>query len=184
MSKGDNENVIFFKNINPKKYDMEAIFTERILSGMKHHEGYKDPSDNTKTTIEFNKIPQYFRDVGTWPSCTNIRCWSCHQYFDTIPIFIPSKVDCDSDGNKRYKVLGNFCSFTCAMLYLDINFRGSDLQWEYNKMLYHIYKVFNGVSIDYIPCSPPPQDMIQYGGNLTSTEYIHKIRSLKNQKKI
>mgnify|MGYP003552540816 FL=1 len=45
-------------------------------------------------------------------------------------------------------------------------------------MLKYIYEIFTGKKIPDIQPSPPPTEMIQYGGYITSQDYQQKIEQL------
>lgn len=151
------------------------------------------PPQDIKT---YDKIPVSFTTVDKWIKSTNLTCWFCHRTFKNRPWFEPQSIEPVSEGEignilgpdevknsvntKSHCIIihGIFCTCNCVRAY--INLHTKDLTEKLNKvaMLKYVYELFNGKSIPDIQPSPPPTDMVQYGGTLTTTAYQQKIDSL------
>lgn len=95
-----------------------------------------------------------------------------------VPVTLP---DIKKQENRRgvcVGVNGLMCSCNCVAAYINAFTR--DLTERLNKMamLKYIYTVFTGRSIPDIQPSPPPTEMVQYGGALSAAEYQQKIDML------
>lgn len=62
-----------------------------------------------------SKTMEAFAD-GDWPTYSPYDCWVCCHGFKTSPVGIP-----DLYVNDVFYLYGNFCSYNCAMHYLDPN---------------------------------------------------------------
>jgi hypothetical protein len=72
--------------------------------------------------------------------------------------------------------LGNFCSWGCASLYINLYFTSD--KWEKHGYLRLLYKIFTGEHIDEIIPAGPKTDMRQYGGNKSPREYRESLMDL------
>ena len=76
-------NILTFKGIFPDKYDINTLFTNKIMDSL------LIPTDGatneTEEFEEFDKIPSKFTTVDAWPKKTNLKCWRCNRKFKTIP---------------------------------------------------------------------------------------------------
>ncbi len=103
---------------------------------------------------------------------TDIACWWCTEQFDTIPCFIPEKVD-----NGKYHVFGCFCSYNCAAAYnMDMN---DYKTWDRYSILQKLYREIFGDNNE-LAAAPPRQCLSKFGGNLTIDEFRNS--SIKNEK--
>lgn len=111
----------------------------------------------------------YFED---WVEKTNIKCWWCCHYFDTLPIGCPVKYD--SKINK-FRVKGIFCSFACMLAYAR-NTKGIEYKQYLIKFL---YKKLTGSQYDDILYKEAPSryTLKEFGGHLT----IDEFRKLSNE---
>jgi hypothetical protein len=103
-----------------------------------------------------------------WPQKTNIRCWNCTLYFDTVPCGIPINYN-----NEIFSVFGCFCSFNCMVSYNQRS-RISN-KWEIWSLINLMYKKIYGEAKDILP-SPDYKLLKEYGGNLTRKEYKKCIK--------
>lgn len=165
------------------KYEPYLSKNNNIISGIesKSHTSFIRPSSNINSS-ELHKECDYddilIRDYKTlcpknmneWPQKTNLRCWYCSLYFNTMPIKIPYKYDENTD---LFHVYGCFCSFNCAMKKNEIE--TSNLHKDkINSLLHLLYKRMYG-EVKYINPSPDKELLKEYGGNLTKEEYKNII---------
>lgn len=96
------------------------------------------------TEINYKDIPQYYIDAEQWKTIrTNLRCWFCGFKFNSYPKFIPERVNpcgclanaintesnvstteyhsskCPLFHKAKWKVVGNFCTWNCAVAFID-----------------------------------------------------------------
>lgn len=164
-------NVLFLKGCFLDDCDtIEDLFDEKLMNaGIPEH-------IYGLTNTEYNKIPHKFTSIDDWPKNTNLKCWQCDCSFQSIPIFIPKTIE--TNGNMD--VLGNFCSWNCASLYINLHFN-SDQKWENHSMLKILYRVFTEKDIDEIIPAPPKTDMVQYGGKQSLKEYREALLYLNDR---
>ena len=158
-----------------KIVSIEKLREEQILSGVNDHEEIEVISE-----VFLDKIPRIFSTIEDWPNFTNLLCWSCDMKFENSPRFIPSSITIVDEGNLEMVVLGNFCSFSCAELYIE---RYSGLPKTETERLKQnlclLYFIFYGKHISSIKSSKPKTDMIQYGGSLSPEEYRKIITDIE-----
>ena len=157
---------------------IEEMFQDKLMSEN------KAPVEMTN----YDKIPTYFTTLSEWTKTTNLACWYCNRTFKTRPWFEPQSIEPLNDSSEKKNdtsenaviiaVHGVFCSCNCVRAY--INLHTSSLSDRLNKiaMLKYVYEIFNGKSIPDIQPSPPPTEMLMYGGSLSSTQYQQKIDHL------
>ncbi len=164
----DNEHILFLSRVFPENcLDIELALEDKLTEGLS--------DDNLDIDqIIYDRIPNIFINLNTWSKCTNLLCWYCDASFDTIPIFCPTYKYEDPPGKPLMKVLGNFCSFSCAAKHNDIHV-SPDEKWTRTKLLLELYNIFNGESISSIPLSPDKSKMMQWGGFLTREMYDDAI---------
>lgn len=172
------DRLLFLSRVFPENcLDIETVLEDRLTEGL--------CDDNLDIDhIIYDRIPNAFTNLNTWQLCTNLLCWYCDASFDTIPIFCPTYKYEDPPGKTLMKVLGNFCTFSCAAKYNDI-YASSDEKWTRTKLLHELYIMFNGESITSIPLAPDKIKMIQWGGFLTREQYDDAISlSMSSYKQI
>lgn len=172
-------NILFFKGIFPDKYDIDAIFTNQIMDSLRiSTEGDMKEVDDLQV---FDKIPSKFTTMENWPKSTNLKCWWCHKNFKSIPVFVPINIsNKGATPATEITVHGNMCHFFCASAYIDMFFHERSVKWERHEMLKILYKKMTGQSIEYIPRTPLPYCMVQYGGNDTVNAFNKKIAVLSD----
>jgi hypothetical protein len=131
--------------------------------------------DKQSSPVVYKKLPSLFESIEKWPSQTNLLCWRCSLSFDTTPIFIPRVIEPVISKTKQNKfsigVHGIFCSFSDAFAFIkDGNDSLIDKIESINK-LKHLYKIFYNSKFKDIVAYPSVFDMIQYGGDMTTTQY-------------
>lgn len=160
--------IIFLKGVNPQEYmAIEDEFDAKILENIQQ----TIPTIESTNTYMYNKIHDVFTTCETWPKKTNLKCWHCDFTFESTPVFIPSYIS-----NSQWGVLGNFCSFNCAMAYIKDYHRDNN---SYTKNLLELYYKFHGTRIYFIKESPSRHIMEKYGGNMTDSQYISFIHNLE-----
>jgi len=188
--KQTHDGVLFLQGVFKKDCShIEDMFQNQLL-----HE-----DQQTEVMKSYEKIPIVFTSLSTWSNSTNLLCWHCHRTFKGRPWFEPQSIEPVSEGpigvllngaelkkvfNKKNIFVvtrGNFCRSNCVRSYIDLNTH--DLAERINKinMLKFIYEIFTGQPVTNIYPAPPPTDMIQYGGSLTTNEYQQKLDSLERQ---
>lgn len=134
------------KNIYHKKYDTKAKDDINVIDNIKILHCYKGKEKEL-------------------PKKTNIWCWWCCHPFDTVPRFIPTKYD---ELRRRYKVTGNFCSWSCAKAFM-IN-DSSHITNRSTIMLTSLIREING-SCYNIHSAPPRTTLKVFGGKLSIEEF-------------
>jgi hypothetical protein len=159
---------------------IEDLFDEHLVNQSLLDNNY-DIKD-----IPFDRIEKQFTTMENWIKKTNIKCWSCDCNFHNIPIFIPSSIersDVVGQLTGSMDTLGNFCSWNCASLYINMNFISNE-KWERHELLKLLYKIFTGNDINEIVQSPPKTIMKQYGGKITQQEYQNILIKLNDSYEI
>ena len=124
----------------------------------------------------FEKIPERFAGLESWPTTTTLVCHECGQDFQNRPIFIPSHL-CSSG---EMGVLGNYCSWGCAARWIETqHFRNEDVRWRMRNNLRALYSIFNdGRYVSAIRSAPPRYELRLYGGPYTLEEWRTRARAL------
>lgn len=117
----------------------------------------------------FSMSPLSMRNTkGGWPRSTDVHCWHCCHQFEGQSLGIPRRVNPVS---QEYKLEGNFCSFRCALAYLQD-------QPSFSRSLRKLYlmelaeKVYN-LNTQLLRPAPPRTALAAFGGTL-SIEAFHK----------
>ena len=93
--------------------------------------------NEVKNIKKYNNIPSIFNNIETWVKHSDLKCWYCHLNFELTPIFIPKLIDKSNNGLSIH-TKGCFCSFSCAMSY--INLHNKDIYDKINdKENYYFY---------------------------------------------
>jgi len=176
------DGVLFLQGVFKKDYrKIEDIFQDRLMG------------DITNETKIYDKLPVIFTSLQTWPKSTNLKCWNCSLGFKTRPWFEPQSIEPISEGTignlpcqtttsikKSISVptKGCFCSANCVAAYISLHTKSLSEQHNKMSMLKYIYEIFTGKLPTYIHPSPSPTELIQYGGDITESEYRQKIEAL------
>lgn len=163
---------------------------------------------NTQDVKQYDKIPVIFTSVASWLKSTTIPCWFCTRNFKSRPWFEPVSIEpygdstesnfittknkdeasvitqyyaCSFRPPKKTFVIGVngvFCSGNCVRAF--INLHTKDITERCNKieMLKFVYELFTGNKIPDIQPSPPPYEMLKFGGTYTELAYQQKIDGL------
>jgi hypothetical protein len=130
--------------------------------------------------MKFDKIPTVFTSLDTWLKKVNIRCWFCDLNFETIPVFIPKLIEPASSGY-TIGTEGCFCTFSCAMAYINLYYPKIYDNVRKHDMLKFLYKMFHDSKVREILASPSRHEMFQYGGSLEIHQYRTKIMEITHQ---
>lgn len=124
-------------------------------------------------------IPTRFTSVATWPTHTNLRCWSCSRFPVGYPKFIALNPSVDADGNEVCDAWGNFCKWNCAARIINIEFPPNQRP-DLHRALCRFESKFTGHRREKIMPAPPPYLMREYAGanGLTQTEYEARVTAL------
>lgn len=150
--------------------NIEDIFDQKLMIESQQCSDYYEIAN-----ITYDKLPTEFESLSKWPVTTNLKCWGCDCNFHNRPIFIPNSIE----HNNKMDTHGNFCSWGCAALYIDLHYN-LDEKWEKHAMLRKLYKIFTGNNIKDIIPAIPKTEMIQYGGKKTVKEYRDALSQLNN----
>lgn len=116
-------------------------------------------------------VPAHIEDVPAapsastkWPTSTDICCfWCCHP-FDSVPIPAPKHYNFKQ---KKWKVSGNFCSWSCAKAYML-----ERPSYQLASLLPLFRKQATGQAIsDGIKAAPPRTALKMFGGPLSIDEF-------------
>ena len=161
---------VFIKDCIPS----DDIFERQIIEQLNYNTAYIDI---------YNKIPLIFNGLDTWIKNTNLNCWYCDLTFDSVPIFIPKIIEPSNSTEYNISTLGCFCSFSCAMVYINTHFSKICDNIHMKNMLLFLYKIFNKKKIKEIILSPSKYQMKQYGGNLEQIQYKNNLLKIKSAMK-
>jgi hypothetical protein len=126
----------------------------------------------------FDKIPRLFTGLEDWPYRTNLRCHKCHFTFDDRPKFVPTYVREGESGGIEAGVLGNFCTFNHAELFIEDFYHKPEERWRAQDNLCLVYFIFTGRRVSRIKPGLPVTELRQYGGDLDEDTFWRKLREL------
>ena len=144
----------------------------------------------------YDAIPVNYTSDETWPKSCDFQCWWCTLTFKGMPRFMPLSIEPISNGpignvltaselkqiiNRKAILIptkGIFCTVNCVAAYIYVHIH--DLADRLNKiaMLKYVYELQTKKKIKDIQPSPPPTDMVQFGGNMSIQQYRSKLESL------
>jgi hypothetical protein len=139
-----------------------------------------DESKDSSSFKEYDELPTVFRSLGEWNAETNLRCWHCDLGFSETPVFVPKTIE-PKDGGVVMLTEGNFCSFPCAVTWINLQYSNLNDQIEAKGKLCYLYSLYHGESVREIAPMPPKYEMKQYGGHLTATQYREQRKQMINQ---
>lgn len=160
-----NNNVLFIEGITSLDKISKTMNNSTIIS------------DDIIIDELYDSFRHKFTGINNW-DFTNICCYNCSLSFKEKPVFIPKKINSETN----IEVLGNFCSFSCAIRYINTYYSNDDsVRCNYINSLKYLYSRFHdGKRISYIPEALPKEVMKKYGGDLTEKEYREEIKKLNN----
>lgn len=167
------EYIIRFADIKRADYVFsDDLFDERI------NESIQEQND---TTIIYDEMPKTFTTLDNYVKSCNLLCWYCDRSFTKRPIFISPTIHEVNDGQIEYEVFGNFCSFNCAISYIDCYHTGY-IKDKLKDRLHNICTIFTGHPGVVISPAIPKTVMKQYGGNKTIEEYAKLMNDINPEK--
>ena len=149
--------------------DMDKMANEKFM------ESGKFPY--TADTRKYDKIPNVFTSLESWPETTNIKCWACKYSFSKMPVFIPTYLS-EPDADMKIGVRGNFCGFNCAARYILTNFKTNSEIWKAQDRLKYLHLLLTGTYLSDIQPSPEYTEQEEYGGNMTQGQFCEEIKRL------
>lgn len=163
------KHILFIQGVFDSRCNINSIIDEKYNS------------ENIDYDIPENKgwdtIPSKFTNKKSWPSGLNVLCgtcsMSCEDHYLSIPLVYKKPVTPDKYNIIMHKA---FNSWPCMVYYVKNHMNNNNLESNIIKF----YKILTGIkrTTTILPCSDPTT-MVQYGGNLTSEEWI-KINSEKD----
>jgi hypothetical protein len=132
--------------------------------------------ENSKI-IFYNKIPQVFTSLDTWPITTNLWCWNCGFKFNNSPKFIPTYIR-EINDSIEMGVTGNMCSFNCVEAWIEDHYLNREERCKLQNNLCFLYHIFTGKKITYIKPTPSKINLLQYGGTWNEEKYLKTIKDL------
>lgn len=161
--------VLFIKGIFIKDcIPIDDLFDAQIMERAKG-----DPVE----VMPFVPLPTIFYGFETWPTSANIRCYYCDRMFDDVPVFVPKTIEPSREGYTM-ATEGCFCTFNCAVSYVDLYYQNINDNLNKKNMLKLLYKVRYGKRVSEIAPAPSKYQMLCYGGELSPTEYGKQLRSV------
>ena len=137
------------------------------------------------TSIEYQKIPNVFESLETWPKNTNLHCWYCTNQFNYIPKTIPLVIEPNvhSKHNDKYLigVEAICCRWPCCISYIYENNKDQTKVIEKINNLYFFIKLLTGKYPQYVPLAPNKYLLKKFGGDLSVEEYYALYDKLEHQ---
>lgn len=133
----------------------------------------------SKPEAVYTVMPSRFTGVASWPTRSNLRCWSCDRMPNGPPAFIALDPERNSAGQLCCDVFGHYCRWNCAAR--DISVRIPTNQRPdalYNLTL--IEAEFTGRRRLKIPPAPDKIEMKAYCGDrgLTTAQWDERVEAL------
>jgi hypothetical protein len=154
--------------------DIEEVADGRLLEGT-------EPAEDPASYSTPDKIPSVFTGLDTWPTNTNLRCWSCGFTFDDSPKFVARYAREGDSGGIEFGVLGNMCTFNCAERWIESHLGGrasNEERWRYQDNLCLAYLMFTGRRVSRIAPAPDRTELLAYGGELDEDAFWKRQREL------
>lgn len=150
---------IYIMNVEPKLVKNN----EKMMQSINNNDSNKIVLSNTV----YDKIPKKY-DKSTWIKNTNLKCWKCDLYFNTIPYFIATK--------SIHDPTGNFCSPGCTKLFIETE-ADATYKWEMEMQLKFLHEELTNQSNFTILAAPSKTRRQEYGGDLTEEQFVNLVRS-------
>ncbi len=185
--------------------DFDAMFEEKLM----------EQANDEKEIVQYRKVPDVYKGIGSWPKKTDMLCWHCSMCFDGPPVFVPKTIDPIDGGacnlsvapislqevvaglerknsggmhqaspnlnRSKYSMVcdGCFCSFNCALAYIDYTYLRSADNNNRKNMLDFLFREWYGIAKPFIEKTLPKTKMVQYGGNMTPQAFRQLIMELQ-----
>ena len=173
---GNEPNILFFRGIFPKQYDIENIFTNQLLASI---EPGPDIYDTRQTN--YDTLPRVFTTIDKWPRTSNLSCWHCHRQINGAPRFSPTRIIKGANSDFEITVCGAMCTFVCVASYIDWAVKNQIVKDNRHRMLKVLYYITHGVEINHISRIAPHTIMCQYGGTVSKADYYKMIDSAEDR---
>lgn len=72
--------ILTLSGIVKKDLLADEVFDEKFMAGT---------NDMFRESI-LTPLPATFTGLASWPKRSNLKCWECAEYFNTVPLFIPT----------------------------------------------------------------------------------------------
>ena len=146
--------------------------------------GHEDVALPLSTAVQTHeKIPALFTGLDDWPLSTGLCCWSCGFTFAGRPKFIPTSIQeltGGSDVRITLGVRGNFCSWSCAELWILTYYKDSyEQRLRLQDNLRHAYFLFTGHRVSQIAPAIPITELVSHGGDLSMVAWQQRQRELE-----
>ncbi|MHB2028968.1 MAG: hypothetical protein ACYCPT_09145 [Acidimicrobiales bacterium] len=159
------------------------IFRGISIDSLKKYAASSNSIKNLNTNFPqlyvYNNIPTTFSTTEKWVKTSNLLCWHCDTLFMQYPKFIPISIN-KNDNDFVYNVIGNFCSWNCALAHAKFLYNNTEHLNEIIALLYDACSKFRKKRVLKLIESPPKTIMQQYcgPGGITRDQYIEKINEL------
>jgi hypothetical protein len=185
--------ILFIKGVFKRDCISDDIFEQKILENSDITQQVSNPIgtvDNNgdmqygidSNFIKYDKLPNIFESIETWPKKTNLLCWNCTLPFNSVPVFIPKVLEPLSIRNRAnmnmsdfqnlsISVKGVFCGFGCCVDFVNNTNYSSVYKTETINKIKLLHKIFYGRNMKDVSYYPHPSLMSMYGGNMTVEDY-------------
>ncbi len=137
---------------------------------------------NADMPFIYDSIPEKFITLEEYPIETNLCCWYCDRvFYNKRPVFISPSIR-EVNGKIEFDVCGNFCSFNCAVSWINTNYNG-DTRDRITVRLMKLFEVFTGGRCTYITPAHPKTIMKRYGGHVTKDQYDEMMNEINPENK-
>lgn len=185
MIKSMSQNNAFYKNQLSQQQEQQSAslsdISNKIVEDM-------DTVENKVMNRVIESMMEYSeaKKQNKWPRHVNIACFWCSEFFDTIPVGVPKKVETKKVGvgknshlKKLYYCEDNYCTFECATADLFEKKRGNFR--ERYSLLCCLYKDAHNIpKLKKIKSALPKRALVRYGG----PHSIKRFRELSRQDKV
>lgn len=148
---------------------VEDIFDDKIM----------DRFDVPVISTVYDKVPNSFSGLKSWPKQTNLKCLNCDRKFLEIPKFYAKDLARDTTGNiEMAPIKGYMCSFVCVRSYIDTFIHKKEDKWNALDRLNLMYQIFTGEEAKDILPAPSKCEREEYGGLWDMDKYISELKKI------
>jgi hypothetical protein len=142
---------------------------------------HKSSFGKNDADIVYVSIPKQFKHCQKWPTCSNLKCWSCDQLPISYPKFIPINPEKDNEGNDICDTYGHFCEWNCAVRYVIKEFPKEQC-WDALEAICLFESKFSGKRREKIMAAPSKTLMKPYCGNggISLKQWREELEKLNN----
>lgn len=151
---------------------VEDLFDDRLMSKL----------EEMPQVVTYDKVPNSFNGLKSWPKQTNLKCIVCDRLFREIPKFYAKDLAKDVAGNiEMSPIVGFMCSFACVRLYIDSIALKKEERWQALERLYLMYRIFTGIpgedTKNILP-APSKTEREEYGGTWDMEKFNLELRKV------